>query len=101
MVQPKQLKLPHWEIFQENADYAYLFQILLYSYVQKSLISQYPKATAGIISFRNLPKYFMPFSDYNDQENTLNSENLNHFQSSLFKIISEIFDPKINFVDKQ
>ena len=101
MVQPKQLKLPNWEIFQENADYAYLFQILLYSYVQKSLISQYPKATAGIISFRNLPQYFMPFSDYNDQENTLNSENLNHFQSSLFKIISEIFDPKINFVDKQ
>lgn len=101
MVQPKQLKLPHWEIFQENADYAYLFQILLYSYVQKSLISQYPKATAGIISFRNLPQYFMPFSDDNDQENTLNSENLNHFQSSLFKIISEIFDPKINFVDKQ
>ncbi|MDA9597055.1 PD-(D/E)XK nuclease family protein [Flavobacteriaceae bacterium] len=100
MVQPKQLRLPHWEIFKDNTDYAYLFQILLYSYVHKSLILQYPKAAAGIISFRNLPQYFMPFSNEKDQENGLNSENLIHFEASLFKIISEIFDPKINFIDK-
>ena len=30
MIQPRQLKLPDWEVFDEQTDYAYLFQILLY-----------------------------------------------------------------------
>tara|TARA_A100001011_G_scaffold398262_1_gene502055 strand:- start:5 stop:2734 length:2730 start_codon:yes stop_codon:yes gene_type:complete len=99
-IEPKQLKLPHWEVFGEQNEYAYLFQILLYSYVQKSLISQYPKASAGIISFRNLPQYFMPFSHVSGEEKPLNSENFNLFEVTLFKIITEIFDSKVNFEDK-
>ena len=99
-IEPKQLKLPHWEVFGEQTEYAYLFQILLYSYVQKSLISQYPKANAGIISFRNLPQYFMSFSHVSKEEKPLNSENLSRFEVTLFKIITEIFDSKVNFEDK-
>ena len=99
-IEPKQLKLPHWEVFDEQIEYAYLFQILLYSYVQKSLISQYPKASAGIISFRNLPQYFMSFSHVSKEDKPLNLENLNRFEVILFKMINEIFDSKVNFEDK-
>ena len=99
-IQPKQLKLPHWDVFNEQTDYAYLFQILLYSYVQTPLLSKYQKSTAGIISFRNLPQYFMPFSCENNQDQALNQENLDRFEATLYKIIREIFDPKVNFEDK-
>ncbi|MGB0395474.1 MAG: PD-(D/E)XK nuclease family protein [Flavobacteriaceae bacterium] len=100
MIQPRQLKLPHWEVFDEQTDFAYLFQILLYSYVQKSLLSKHQKTAAGIISFRNLPQYFMSFSHGNNRDQALNAENLDHFEATLFKIISEIFDPKVNFKNK-
>ena len=100
MIQPNQLKLPHWDVFNEHTDYAYLFQILLYSYVQKPLLSKYHKSTAGIISFRNLPQYFIPFLLENSQNQALNKVNLDRFEATLNKIIIEIFDPKVNFKDK-
>ena len=100
IIQPRQLKLPHWEVFDEQTDYAYLFQILLYSYVQKSLLSKHQKTAAGIISFRNLPQYFMSFSHGNNCDQALNVKNLDCFEATLFKIISEIFDPKVNFKNK-
>ena len=99
-IQPKQLKLPHWGAFNEQTDYAYLFQILLYSYVQKPILSKYQKSTAGIISFRNLPQYFMPFNCENTQNHALNKENLDRFETTLYNIISEIFDPNVNFEGK-
>ena len=100
MIQPRQLKLPHWEVFDQQTDYAYLFQILLYSYVQKPLLSKHQKTAAGIISFRNLPQYFMSFSHGNNRDQALNTENLDRFEETLFKIISEIFDPEVNFKNK-
>jgi hypothetical protein len=100
MIQPKQLNLPHWDVFEDQTDYAYLFQILLYSYIQKPLLSKHQKSEAGIISFRNLSKYFMPFSYRNNRDQALNLENLVHFETSLFRTIREIFDPKVNFKNK-
>ena len=100
MIQPRQLKLPNWEVFDEQTDYAYLFQILLYSYVQKTLLFKHQKAAAGIISFRNLPQYFMAFSTENDEYQALNQENLDRFEKTLFRLINEIFDLKVNFNDR-
>ena len=100
MIQPRQLKLSRWEVFYEKNDYAYLFQILLYCYVQKSLLCKHQKKAAGIISFRNLPQYFMSFYYGNKLDQGLNAENLDRFEGILFKIISEIFDPKVNFKNK-
>ena len=73
-------------MFDEQTDYAYLFQILLYSYVKKPLLSKYQKAAAGIISFRNLPQYFMAFSTENDEYQALNQENLDRFEKTLFRL---------------
>jgi ATP-dependent helicase/DNAse subunit B len=100
MIQPKQLNLTHWDVFEDQTNYAYLFQILLYSYIQKPLLSKHQKSAAGIISFRNLSKYFMPFSYRNNRDQALNPENLVHFETILFRIIREIFDPKVNFKNK-
>jgi len=100
MIEPKHLKLPNWEVFNEQTEYAYLFQILLYSYVNKFLLLQHQKTAAGIISFRNLPQYFMSFSHENNQDQALSRENLDRFEATLFKIIGEIFDPKVNFENK-
>ena len=100
MIQPKQLNLTHWDVFNEQTDYAYLFQILLYSYVQKPLLTKHQKSAAGIISFRNLPQYFISFSYKKNYDQALNPENLVRFETTLFKIIKEIFDPKVNFQNK-
>jgi hypothetical protein len=42
----------------------------------------------------------MSFSHGNNRDKALNTENLDRFEATLFKIISEIFDPKVNFKNK-
>jgi hypothetical protein len=42
----------------------------------------------------------MSFSHGNNQDQALNPENLDRFEITLFKIIREIFDPKVNFKNK-
>ena len=101
MVQPKQLKLSDWNIFYEDDNYAYLFQILLYAWVQKPLLDRHPKATAGIISFRNLPQYFMPFSSNQGTDDALRGQTFGHFESVLLEVISDIFNPELNFTEKK
>lgn len=98
-VVPRQLKLTHWEVFQKDPEYGYLFQVLLYSYIKKDLIADYRDASTGIVSLRNLPQYYMPFSSPNGRA-PLDEENMKNFEKVLFEIILEIFDPKIDFMPK-
>ena len=104
-VNPNQLIIPDWDLLLSNRDYAYLFQILVYSYVHPEFISSYKTVEAGIISFRNLPSYFMKFSikfkksDPSESQGIC-AENLSNFEKILFEIILEIFDQKINFNHK-
>ena len=104
-VNPNQLITPEWDLLLTNRDYAYLFQILLYSYVHPEFISSYKTVEAGIISFRNLPSYFMKFSTKFNKSDPLVSQgicevNLSKFEEILFDIIFEIFNQKINFIHK-
>jgi ATP-dependent helicase/nuclease subunit B len=98
-VVPRQLKLTQWEVFQKDPEYGYLFQVLLYSYIKKDLIADYGDASTGIVSLRNLPQYYMPFSSPNGRA-PLDEENMKNFEKVLFEIILEIFDPKIDFMPK-
>ncbi len=91
-VNPNQLITPEWDLLLTNRDYAYLFQILLYSYVHPEFISSYKTVEAGIISFRNLPSYFMKFSTKFNKSDPLVSQgicevNLSKFEEILFEII--------------
>ena len=78
-------------------DLIYLFQILIYSYVHEDTISGYTESSAGIISFRNLPEYFMPFELKIDHSYALSNDNLNNFEKVLFELIGEIFNSRIPF----
>ena len=105
LVIPNQLKISEWELLSSNRDYAYLFQILLYSYVHSEFISSYKAVEAGIISFRNLPSYFMKFSIKFIKSDPLVSQgicavNLSKFEEILFEIILDIFNQKLNFINK-
>ena len=84
MIQPRQLKLPYWEVFDEQTDYAYLFQILLYSYVQKSLLSKHQKSCRDHF-FQKSTTIFYVFSHGNNRDQALNAENLDRFEVTLFK----------------
>jgi hypothetical protein len=97
LIQPKQLRLKDWKELRGDNDLAYLFQILIYSYVHADTISRYKESFTGIISFRNLPEYFMPFELKIDHSYALNNDNLNNFEKVLFELIGEIFNSRIPF----
>ena len=103
MVSANDLKLKNWDIFNtENFDYKYspIFQVLLYAYVQRELIKKHSQFQAGIIAFRNIKSYFIPFEwKENKAEQTIffNKNLFIEFEKVLFNIIQEIFDPKVNF----
>ena len=97
LIQPKQLRLKDWKALRGDTDLAYLFQILIYSFVHADTISSYTESYAGIISFRNLPDYFMPFEPQIGNSYGLSKDNLNNFKMVLFELIDEIFNSRIPF----
>ena len=96
-VNPQQLRLTDWNHLRENSSFSYLFQILIYSYFHSYEISQYDKSYAGIISFRNLPEYFMPFEIKTHDSHSLCEKKLKNFEKILFELINEIFNSKMKF----
>ena len=97
LILPKQLRIKDWKALRADTDLAYLFQFLIYSYVHADTISSYSESSAGIISFRNLPEYFMPFELIIDQSHALSNDNLNNFKMVLFELMREIFNSRIPF----
>ena len=97
LILPKQLRIQDWKALRGDTDLAYLFQILIYSYVHADTISRYSESYAGIISFRNLPEYFMPFELKIDHSHALSNDNLNNFKMVLFELMREIFNSRIPF----
>ena len=101
VIESKQLRLIDWKALRENADLTYLFQILLYSYVHRDIISGYNQPSVGIITFRNLPEYFMPFESKIEDGQALSKDNLDNFQGVLFELIGEIFNSRIPFKESR
>ena len=101
VIESKQLRLMDWKALRENADLTYLFQILLYSYVHRDIISGYNQPSVGIITFRNLPEYFIPFESKIDNGQALSKDNLDNFQGVLFELIGEIFNSRIPFKESR
>jgi len=103
IVEPNNLILKNWNIFNtEHFDYKHspAFQVLLYAYVQRELIKNYPQFQTGVISFRNVKSYFNAFEwKKNKEEQTifLNKNLFIEFEKILFKIIQEVFDTKVVF----
>lgn len=95
-----ELTISDWEDITADYKYSKAFQVLAYSLMwnEKYRISQ---AQAGIISFKNLKEGLMLFRDKNQVAEEVNQEILNTFSEILKKLILEIFNPEIPFIEKE
>lgn len=106
-VEQNKVEIVNWEDITTDYDkYSKSFQVLSYAYMmyQKNKI-QLP-AEAGIISFKNLNSGFLKFSKkestYSRTKNQLITEDtILNFEVELKKLILEILNPKIDFIEKE
>ncbi|WP_452597431.1 PD-(D/E)XK nuclease family protein [Pontimicrobium sp. MEBiC01747] len=102
-----QVEILNWEdITTDYKKYSKSFQILTYAYMlSESKTLEFP-IEAGIISFKNLSSGFLKFTKKQQarggKKETLITENtLNSFLQELKKVIIEICNPNINFIEKE
>ena len=95
-VDPAKLRISDWDVFKGDTKRLPLFQILLYSYVNKAILETEQTLVAGIISFKNMDAYVLPFGIKPDGKgkviSELNLEILSSFEEVLVGLIQEIFD---------
>ncbi|MDR6299862.1 PD-(D/E)XK nuclease family protein [Mesonia maritima] len=95
------LNLKNWEQLTNDYKFSKAFQVLCYAYMihKKTPINS---AQAGIISFKNLKKSYLKFTDISAGKNQLIDEKtLQKFHIEIEKLILEIFDPNIPFTEKE
>lgn len=107
-VEPNHVQLVNWEdITTDYTRYSKSFQVLMYAFMLFNDGKIKLPVEAGIVSFKNLSKGFMPFSK-KDKEGTgakketlIYEETLNDFQKELISLLLEIYNDTINFTEKE
>jgi ATP-dependent exoDNAse (exonuclease V) beta subunit len=104
-VEQRDLEIVDWEEITMDFKYSKVLQVLAYATMINKEIP-IVKAEAGIISFKNLSHGFLKFAtkpaprsskkDYNIDSNTLDL-----YRTELKKLILEICDPTIPFIEKE
>ena len=105
-VESRNLSVGDWEEITKDYDnYSKSFQVLTYASLialEKGL--KFP-AEAGIISFKNLKSGFLKFEKKEPgtrkKDSMITEETLDLFQTELKKLIVEICDPEIPFIEKE
>lgn len=97
-VEPRNLKFENFDDLIQDYNYSKAFQILFYAYIY-SKENDINDFKAGIISFKNLNRWFMPLNY--QKSDVINQEILNSFQQQLNRLIDEILDPNIAFKEKE
>jgi hypothetical protein len=104
LVNQGDVEIIQWEALSQDYKYSKAFQILAYALMMNKEIP-INNAEAGIISFKNLGSGFLKFgtktSAYSKREQQINSETLENFTAELKKLILEICDPSIPFIEKE
>ncbi|OAD90466.1 hypothetical protein A7A78_05995 [Aequorivita soesokkakensis] len=104
LVNQGDVEIIEWEALTQDYKYSKAFQILAYALMMNKEIP-IDNAEAGIISFKNLSSGFLKFgtktSAYSKREQQITSETLENFTAELKKIILEICDPSIPFIEKE
>ncbi|WP_420603672.1 PD-(D/E)XK nuclease family protein [Flagellimonas sp.] len=96
-VEPRNVKIAEWEELISNYDKSKAFQLLCYSYMYSEK-NPARELQAGIYSFKNLNQGFMSFSS---NGNIITTEVLKTFETYLQKLILEICNPDIPFMEKE
>ena len=106
-VEQNKVEIINWEeIATDYTKYSKSFQILTYAYMLNHNNKIKLPVEAGIISFKNLKDGFLKFSkkqsNYDKNKETLITEDtLNSFFEELKKLIIEICNPDVDFIEKE
>ncbi|WP_372794690.1 PD-(D/E)XK nuclease family protein [Lutibacter sp.] len=104
-VEANQLKLSDFSIICEDYKYTKAMQVLLYSYLYTSKMNkQISPLQSGVISFKNLNSGFIKinFSDkFRGTDYEVTEERIQDFIVEIRKLISEILDPAIPFIENK
>jgi len=103
-----QVEITDWDDLLTDYDkYSKPFQILCYAYMLNSQSQFLSPIEAGVISFKNLQgDYFLKFAKKEsaksrNKDQLITQETLDNFYIQLKKLILEICDPNIPFIEKQ
>lgn len=98
------VELIEWEELTQDYKFSKAFQVLAYALMMNGEIP-INNAEAGIISFKNLGSGFLKFgtktSAYSKRDQQITSVTLETFTVELKKLILEICDPNIPFIEKE
>ncbi|WP_040279497.1 PD-(D/E)XK nuclease family protein [Psychroserpens damuponensis] len=106
-VAPGQVNIIDWEDITTDYDkYSKSFQILMYAYMMYKDNKINLPVEAGIISFKSLNLGLLKFAtkpslNSKTKDYSITSETLDAFEIELKKLISEIFNETINFIEKE
>jgi hypothetical protein len=106
-VEQNKVEIVNWEDLITDYDkYSKSFQILCYAYIMKQKKKIELPIEAGIISFKNLNEGFLKFgkkeSTYSRNKHQLVTEDtLFNFEDELKKLILEIHNKNIDFIEKE
>ncbi len=106
-VEQNKVEIVNWEDLTTDYDkYSKSFQVLCYAYMMHINKQITLPIEAGIISFKNLNSGFLKFgkkasTHSRTKDQLITEETLNNFEIELKKLILEICNPKLNFVEKE
>ena len=103
-VKQQDLEIVDWESITEDFKYSKAFQVLAYAAMISTEVPL-QNAEAGIISFKNLNGGFLQFAtkmaQRGSKNNQISEEVLAFFLMELKKLILEICNPEIPFIEKE
>ncbi|MGE4345991.1 MAG: PD-(D/E)XK nuclease family protein [Flavobacteriaceae bacterium] len=96
------LELSNWEDFLSNEKKNKIIQILSYVFMYGEKASETP-IEAGIVSFKNLKKGFIPFGFKTGKEvqNNITPEIIEQYKEQTIRLLLEILDQNILFEEKR
>ena len=101
-VMANQVVVSDWSLITEDYKYSKAFQLLCYAYMygSKKKINQ---IEAGIISFKNLNAGLLGFATIESKKKnkSITHETLNKFTVELKRLVLEICNPDIPFIEKE
>ncbi|MEM5565773.1 PD-(D/E)XK nuclease family protein [Psychroserpens sp. AS72] len=106
-VDPGKVNIVDWEDITTDYDkYSKSFQVLMYAYMMYKDNKISLPVEAGIISFKSLNSGLLKFatkpsSNSRTKDYSITSETLECFEIELKKLITEIFNPDVNFIEKE
>ena len=105
-VEPSKVEILNWEDLLSDYDkYSKSFQVLMYAYMMHESNQIELPVEAGIISFKSLSRGLMKFAtkpsaNSKAKNQLISQDTLDAFEIQLKQLISEIYDPTIDFIEK-